>query len=594
MKRIRPVIVGLVLLVIFVAECFGAQSDSQTIDEGAHLASGLSYLSTGKVTLNPEHPPLIKLLAAAPVFARGIQLPFSDRSWKNQDQWEFARRTLYHATIPPKTLLLLGRIPIIILTLALALAVERTATRFFGSRAGLFTLGFFILDPTVLAHGRLITTDVGVSLFFFLTVLAFSKVILRPTWSTFLPFALCFSAAQLSKFSAAILWIVLPMIGLLALIHPIVRQSQPLLTLRRWFAGIGLLIVVSGLSTWALYGFRADPALSLPAVKDFYADEAVSHQIETDNPILGIPFFRERLSTDHQPGKTLYRLAEVVPIPALPYFQGLIDLALHNIYGHGTFLFGETSTMGWWYYFPAAFFLKTPAIVIVLGLLSLVLFFLDRRKRTPYSRRSLRARFHAWWDNASFLPLVFALPPLLYLAWSMTSHINLGVRHLLPVLPFFYCSLGYLFSHPIFSKRLGIAILSAFFVGTASIAILTYPNELSYFSEFVGGSRQGPRYLLDSNFDWSQGFNALKEYVDQRKPERLYGVFFTSIDLQALGINFERLPTTADVQRDGLPKGTVAISGGVLFDPNSFADFGWLRSYQPTTRLRESIYIFDF
>ncbi len=593
MNRIRPFIIVALLLGVFIAECFGAWSDSQTIDEGTHLVSGISYWKTGEVTLNPEHPPLVKLLAAAPLLATNIQLPFHDQSWTQQDQWNFARRVLYHTTIPPEKLLLLGRIPIILLFLALALTVERSATRIFGPRVGFFVFAFFLVDPTLLAHGRLITTDVGLGLFFFLSCLSFLRVIEKPTKKRFLIFSLCFAAAQLTKFSAIILWFVLPALGLLALMHPITQRTKPVLTLRRWLAGLGLLVLITGFFGWMLYGFQIQPAMHIQAVQEFYSAASSENPQASGNPVLAIPFWSKTLSPDQEPGQTIYQLAKDVPIPALPYFQGLIDLALHNYYGHGTYLLGQTSNMGWWYYFPVAFFLKTPAIIVILGFATLIVLALHQR-RTTTERFYWRSRLTQWWQRSSFQSIALVTPPLVYLAWSMTSHINLGVRHLLPIFPFIYLGLGHLFRHPFFTKRLGLAILSVLLLGSWVRAALVYPNELAFFSEFVGGSRQGPRYLLDSNFDWGQGFRELKRYLDERKPDRVYGVFFTSIDLAGFGIHYEHLPTTQEILTAGLPKGTVAISGGVLFDPNSYSDYGWLRQFQPTTKIRDSIYIFDF
>src|SRR5206468_5018569 len=53
---------------------------SLTGDEAAHLPAGYSYLTTHKVTLNPEHPPLIKELCALPLLFLDVTMPIDQDS----------------------------------------------------------------------------------------------------------------------------------------------------------------------------------------------------------------------------------------------------------------------------------------------------------------------------------------------------------------------------------------------------------------------------------------------------------------------------------------------------------------------------------
>lgn len=595
MPRLRYGLVGILLILLFTVECFGVLSDSQTIDEGVHLTSGISYWKTGTIALNPEHPPLIKLLAAAPLLFLPIHVPFEHVSWAQSDQWEFARQFLYHNTIQPNTLLFLGRLPIIWLTVGLAFAVFSWSKKWFGFRAGLFSLAFFILDPTVLAHGRLITTDVGVALFFFLSVMLWLAFIEQPSKKRFIVFALAFTAAQLTKFSALILWFIIPLIGVIGLMK---RESDPRLskhlTGRRLLRTLALLVITVGVSTWACYGFELKPASYLPSVQDFYDAESAQLNGQTnDNPVASIPFWENLLRPDQEPGKIIHTLATTVPLPATHYFQGVVDLSLHNYYGHGTYLLGQPSVKGWWYYFPVAFYVKTPLAVQMLIGLALLLA-LAEKIRSRRSRLDMPAdliRSHQVQRPITMRAFVLILPPLVYLLWSMTSHINLGIRHLIPILPFGYVGLGFLFSHRLFRTNFGTVLVSGFLASALSVAVMTYPNELSYFSETVGGARNGPNYLLDSNLDWSQGFLALHDYVKREKPSPLYGAFFSSIDLPALGLSWRPIQTDTEVRLRGPLPGTYAISAGILFDPTM--PYGWLRQYVPRRVFRESIFLYQ-
>jgi hypothetical protein len=58
--------IGLLLLLAFALghSLWATRLDGFTIDEPYHLAAGASYLRWGDYRLNPEHPPLVKLIAA--------------------------------------------------------------------------------------------------------------------------------------------------------------------------------------------------------------------------------------------------------------------------------------------------------------------------------------------------------------------------------------------------------------------------------------------------------------------------------------------------------------------------------------------------
>ena len=80
-------------------------ANGPTFDEGAHLAAGYSYWSTGEFRLNPEHPPLLKLLWAAPLAATGSP-PFPrEAASATSNHWHIANALLYESGVPPRQLL---------------------------------------------------------------------------------------------------------------------------------------------------------------------------------------------------------------------------------------------------------------------------------------------------------------------------------------------------------------------------------------------------------------------------------------------------------------------------------------------------------
>jgi predicted membrane-bound dolichyl-phosphate-mannose-protein mannosyltransferase len=93
-----PIAVTLLLGVMFVLMFFSAKGDSNIVDEVAHIPSGYSYLTTGDYRLNPEHPPIIKDLAALPLVFMNLKFPY-DLFYANNpvinNQWEMGWSFIY-------------------------------------------------------------------------------------------------------------------------------------------------------------------------------------------------------------------------------------------------------------------------------------------------------------------------------------------------------------------------------------------------------------------------------------------------------------------------------------------------------------------
>ena len=72
---------------------------SATSDEVTHLPSGYSYWVTRDFRMNPEHPPLMKLLAALPLLALKPGIDTTNREWMlaGDHQYLFGFNFLYKA-----------------------------------------------------------------------------------------------------------------------------------------------------------------------------------------------------------------------------------------------------------------------------------------------------------------------------------------------------------------------------------------------------------------------------------------------------------------------------------------------------------------
>src|SRR6266540_2067338 len=83
------------LTILLALQGISILQESQTYDEAVHLTAGFSYLTTGDYRLNPEHPPLSKMLAALPLLFLKPHLPVEDASWAKGDAVYFGAIFLY-------------------------------------------------------------------------------------------------------------------------------------------------------------------------------------------------------------------------------------------------------------------------------------------------------------------------------------------------------------------------------------------------------------------------------------------------------------------------------------------------------------------
>jgi len=513
------------------------RQESATFDEGVHLAAGYRYWQTGKFNLNVEHPPLQKLLSALPLLF--VQPPLPADPKLLPDQSEFARAFLYEGPIGADRLLLLGRWPTIIMSILLAVSAAWAGRRYFGGPAGLVTVWFCALDPNLIAHGRYVTNDVASSLFYFIAVILWLNFLRAPARGRAILAALALGLALATKFSM----LLLPLVFVLLLI------GQWLLQWRSWrtagrgaaaFAGVCLLALVVLLASYGPESWRT------------IRGRKIGVEAET---IQGIA------------------------LPPHTYLTGVRTLIDHNSSGHAAFLLGEVSEKGWWYYFPVVFAVKssTATLALLLAAACVALWNISRL----FQDRA-----------ATFLWMGLVVPPAAYFGVTMTSHINLGVRHLLPIYPFLYLICAALLARALPVRAFGLVAISLM-AAHAGETFAAYPEFLGFFNRPSGGPKAGPNYLLDSNVDWGQDLKKLKVYID-RNPGTVCLEYFGSPPPKYYGIQYEYLPRTWD--KDDLERMDCvgAISVTLLRDlyirPGSFE---WLRKRSPIGVVGSSIYLYD-
>jgi hypothetical protein len=276
------------------------------------------------------------------------------------------------------------------------------------------------------------------------------------------------------------------------------------------------------------------------------------------------------------------------------FWAGIEQILLLSGGGRPAFLLGQTSTEGFTAYFPVAFVVKTPLPTLIL--LGLTLYVLLRPSAPPMHRR-----------KALFL----TLPAALYFLASMQSDLNLGYRHLLPVLPFLYTAIAGAAATilqratartPRHLPRVAIYGIALWLL-LATLNI--HPHYLSFFNPLAGGPRYGYKILVDSNVDWGQDLLRLRQWMTRNDVDHLRLSWFGTADPDYYDISYEPLPGLPrhfnlwwDVPFDpsSPESGVYAISVSNLWElplQEEKVVFPWFREREPNDRVGYSILIYD-
>lgn len=317
-----------ILLVLMASvQVTSSLQENQTCDESAHLVSGYSFWVKGDYRLSPEHPPLARLLAALPLLALRPAFPEIPELWDRADACLLGREFFYRNHIAPETLLLAGRSIIIAMTVALGLLLALWMRKEFSSAAAVFALALCAFDPNILAHGRYITTDLPVTLFFFASCLSWHDYLASPRRWPLYRTGLLVALALATKFNALLL---IPAFALLYLTRRVKLMPRHALL---------ALCLVPFLVIWGLYMFD-------------------TRSISQDPILKGKP--------------TDVGLIQDLPVPGYYWLRGIHLLFRFDRSRPVAYLFENEMEGGSWLYFPVAFAVKTPVATLLLLLLAAI------------------------------------------------------------------------------------------------------------------------------------------------------------------------------------------------------------------------------
>ncbi|HUZ05061.1 MAG TPA: glycosyltransferase family 39 protein, partial [Acidobacteriaceae bacterium] len=375
--------------------------ESLTFDEDDHMFAGYMMWKTADFGLNPEHPPLAKLLATVPLLRQPLWIPpLQGRNFKIEAYTD-GRDWLARNDGDRNQLVFRMRASAELLAIGLCLAVFLAAREWFGDTAGLLALVLVVFDPNILAHSALVTTDIGVSCFFVASIWTLYRYSIQPTLLRLLIAGITIGLLLATKHSGVLIGPMLVLLMAWELFatprpeHSPARSPERKRTALRLIGAFAAIVVVSVLVLWSFYGFR-------------YAARPAGLQLSTSLAQYAAPLapFQSRV---------ILTIARLHLLPE-SYLMGLVDVKLASV-AYPTFLLGKVYAHGQWDYFPIVILIKT-----TLGLLALVAL-------------AIFATVRGWLHNRRALVYVL-IPLVVYLAIAMASGMNIGARHLLPMYAF--------------------------------------------------------------------------------------------------------------------------------------------------------------
>ncbi len=552
-----------ILLLMFGLAFTSMAQKAPTFDEQGFIVRGLGYLR-GYTQIRVGHPLGLNALNSSLLANdQSVDLPLNDPSWNGTSFHRPAELFLWEIGNDVRHVMFLARLPTIWLGMLLAALAGRWAWQVSGRIwPGLLALLFVALDPNILANTRLATTDLGLTAFSLLAGYTLWRFLKSPTMRNAAFAGVSLGLLQNTKFTAGLFIPLFALVILIGLIQMWVEQRRNEIAGDSVFAAMPwrpLLMVlfiypmVALFTLWAAYGFDIG---TLPA----------------DLPMLSI------LS-----GKTL---------PLAHHLEQLLDIGGRLRVGTPSFLLGQYSDQGWWYYFPVSFFLKTPLPTLVLLSWSIVVF--------VFCLIHYRDRLQII-DTAALL-----VPSVGYFVIGMTTDINLGYRHILPVLPF-----AIIFAASAISRvRIGNSINKSIFpasllaIWLTIVTLVIYPDFLAYFNILAGGPEYGWRKLVDSNLDWGQDLDDLPIWMAENQVDEVWLSYFGEARPEYYGIAYKGLDSFPPRLMNPLARpfspadpapGVYAISAtnlqGVHFTNHD--QFAWFRDQQPLDKLGHSIFLYE-
>ncbi len=548
--RYSPFLAAVLIAVFVVTAALSVWQKSSTWDEPFHLTAGIAQLQTGDPRLNGDHPPLARLVSAIPALFMSID-SVADSMGDAWAQADFNNSpNAFFGTIEDR-LLWPARLTMLIFSVLLGWLLYLWGVQLFGPLRGLLPLALYVLCPPLLANAPLVTTDMPATTLMFASIYTWWRYLQVPDLRRLAWVCLAVAAAFMAKHTALLLVPLLVVLGTVTIAGATILQVPFTRRLRIVAGGLVLVGIVTVLGINLIYGFNG--VLLTPTQ---YVDQA--------KPLAVFPF-----QTGSERLTYFWPMWLPVPLP-FTYVSGLLAV-LDNTSNERylTYFLGQAGYGERPNYFLMLLVVKLPIptlIIIGLGLARII----DRLPRD-------------WWHI-----LFLVLPPLLLIGVASHGKMQIGIRHILPALPFLFLLAGYAVQGIRTTSR-SIFISGLLVINTlGSVAI--HPYYLMYFNFLAGGPEQGWRIATEGN-DWAQGGGDLRRWLQDRKINSLaflpHG--WSGAVLSRAGIQYTPPPChdTGEL---------VAVQIRQLLAPTTVDQvncYTWMRLREPDEKIGYSIFLYN-
>ncbi|MBI3273688.1 MAG: glycosyltransferase family 39 protein [Candidatus Colwellbacteria bacterium] len=576
---------------------------SATRDELAHIPAGFGYITQQDYRLNPEHPPLIKVISAISgwIFARP-HFPIFTPYWQDDvnGQWAQGASFLYESGNNADRVIFLSRLPLALLTAIFGFFLFTRIKKQFNTATAYLSLLFFAFSPTILAHTPLVTTDIGAMIGFFFGILFFIRFLENPSWKNVLFAGFIFGIVQLLKFSLILL---IPLYGLLLILWSLVQTHMPIALRGKLFLRhawkTGIIGLVGFAIIWIAY---------IPFVWNYPENRQLrdAEFLLSSHPARALAEFDATLIKNR------------ITRPLGQYILGALMVTQRAGGGNNNYFLGNVSATGSPLYFPLLYLVKEPTPFHIFTLLALWYAGKKvwRRKKMMITEKYWNCT--AMWIRSHFFEFSSLVFIGIYWFLSIISPLNIGVRHVLPTFPFIYVlvskqisewlrvqespnpqsffdvlrNLARVYMHAV--PKFAVLVILALWLIIGTIA--SFPYFISFYNELGGGTRNGFEVAVDSNYDWGQDLKRLSDFVEKNDIEHIAVDYFGGGNPKYyLGDAYESWRSAK-----GAPHGWFAISAtfrqaafgtpvkGFVRNPED--SYEWLSEYEPVASIKANRY----
>jgi hypothetical protein len=558
MDHWRPFLMLAVALIVAGAfrSVWATRLDGFTVDEPWHVTAGVAYLRTGEYYLNPEHPPLVKLVAALAAPRSVFHFTEPTSLHDKTEERRFVEEIIYTHNDADK---IQSRVRVVMYVFngLLLLLFVAAAFRVFGGAVALGALLFALIDPTVAAHWPVVMTDLPVGLLSVASALLCLEALRKWTWVNVGLLSIVLGLTLSAKHSGLIAFGFTGVLGLAAILWEFRHEKRVM----AWRICIFLLAFAGAVTIlWGTYRFHYREGKG--------SDEKFNRTLASKIGDVRSPIWRASLTG----------LDELRLLPR-SYIWGVADIVRTGLEGraYSTYAFGRLTFMERRpLIFPGYIAVKLPLALTVLSCLGCTIAFWPGTSRAD--------------KLAVAVLLLLAVTQLVILARSGADYA--GVRHALTV--YFVMAIlgGFAVRHllRVRARTIGFVILGLSLA--ACFPALAVERPWEYHNILVGGTGQAYRYFRNDGIDVGQRDKEIADYCHRKlepSGEVPYLIYYRSFIKPDL-IEYRHLKVRAldDPESDDLPPTT--ISGTLLTlasaaAPAIWSDYKALRDAQPVDRI---------